>query len=46
MDRARDLGHQVGKWTDDQKAADFIAEIGRLWIVRIHLILMQQLLSL
>ncbi|MCP4200816.1 MAG: hypothetical protein GY769_02630 [bacterium] len=29
IDRARDLGTQVGKWADDKKAADFIAGVAK-----------------
>lgn len=28
-DRAHDLEHQVGKWENDQKAADFIADVAK-----------------
>lgn len=28
-DRARSLGHQVGQWTDDKAAADFIADVAK-----------------
>jgi hypothetical protein len=28
-DRARSLGHQVGQWTDDRAAAEFIARVAR-----------------
>jgi RHS repeat-associated protein len=29
VDRARGLGHQVGQWTDDKAAADFISEVAK-----------------
>ncbi|CAH1228462.1 hypothetical protein PAECIP111890_06279 [Paenibacillus sp. JJ-223] len=29
IDRARTEGHQIGKWLDDQVAADFVAEIAK-----------------
>ena len=29
IDRARALDHQVGRWLDDKKAADFLAEIAK-----------------
>lgn len=28
-DRARSLDHQVGQWTDDQKAADFLTSVAQ-----------------